>query len=379
MASDISLLPEDLRKKEEALRTSAKQEPSKEEGQGMKFFIPAEEDEDIEIIEVDEGEIDQVLAGEPTLTKLAFYATSFIEDLKTKLFKPRAVEAPPKLPPQFFKPPVPKPAVPEAPAVPAGKAELTPVPEAAPKATPLGGMAVATTSAAGAPAGMVPRPKAQIAPFPVAPRRVRVIRRVRKPVRVSFVSDEDLRLMHIDVRKRQFAFALTIVLFLVLGGGGYALLNWQKSQAQEKLRQADAQYFEVERNINEKLKAWSTFQSLEPKLKTLAGLLDKHVSPTQLLNELEKTTLPTVYYESFTVTADRKVTLSVVADSLETAAKQMVVFNKADFVKKADASSYLLTYDPKDKSRIVGVNFQLALTLADNALKPAVAGAAATQ
>ena len=90
MSSDISLLPEELRKKEEALKTSAKQEPPKDEGSGMKFFIPAEEGEDIEVIEVDEGEIDQVLAGEPTLTKLAFYATNFFEELKSKLFKPPA-------------------------------------------------------------------------------------------------------------------------------------------------------------------------------------------------------------------------------------------------------------------------------------------------
>lgn len=383
MSSDISLLPEELRKKEEALKTSAKQEPPKDEGSGMKFFIPAEEGEDIEVIEVDEGEIDQVLAGEPTLTKLAFYATNFFEELKSKLFKPPAAVAPPKLPPQFFKPPAPKPAVPgAAPAgqvspTAAGKPAVPGAPGTLPTVAPLGGVPAAPS--AGPQAAAAPKPKAQFAPFPVAPKRVRVIRRVRKPLRVSFVSDEDVRLLHVDVRKRQFTFALTFVMFLILGGGGYALLNWQKGQAAGRLSQADAQYFEVERDINKQLKSWSEFQSLEPKLKTLAGLLDVHVSPTKLLQDLENSTLPTVYYENFSVTTDRKVMLAVVADSLDTAAKQLVVFRTAPFVKQAESSSYTVEYDAKDKRRVDAVRFQLSLTLSDNALKPLVAATEAAQ
>lgn len=376
MPSDISLLPEEMRKKEEAMKTSAKEEPPKNGGTGMKFFIPAEEGEDIEVIEVDEGEINQVLAGEPTLTKLAFYATSFIDDLKSKIFKPRAAEAPPKLPPQFFKPPAPKPAVagakPEA-------AKAMPTAGVAPAVAPLGTLPAGALPAAGGRAATAPKAKVQMAPFPVAPKRVRVIRRVRKPLRVSFVSDEDVKMLHVDIPKRKFTFILTIVMFLALGGGGYALLDWQKRQADERLSQADRQYFDVQTSINEKLKTWSSFQSLEPKLKTLAGLLDQHVSPTQLLDNLEKSTLPTVYYETFSVNPDRKVLLSVVADSLDTAARQMAAFSGADFVKKAEASSYSIDYDPRDDRKVVSVKFQLSLTLADNALKPLVASAEATQ
>jgi hypothetical protein len=377
MSADISLLPEDMRKKEEDLKTSAKQETPKDEGAGMKFFIPAEEGEDIEVIEVDEGEIDQVLAGEPTLTKIAFYATSFVEDIKTKLFSQRPAEAPAKVPPQFFKPPEAKKPVPgqlaagQAPAAGAGMpgAQLV-----APAEKPVVGGAPGVV-----PLGMAPaKAKAQVAPYPVAPKRVRVIRRVRKPVRVSFVSDEDLRLMHVDVRKRKFTFAVTFCLFLLLGGGGYALLDWQKTQAQDRLVQAQAQVNETQRSINEKLRSWSSFQSLEPKLKTLAGLLDQHVSPTKLLRDLEDATLPTVYYENFSVTPDRRVTLSVITDSLESAAKQLVAFRQADFVKSADASSYTIEYDPQQTRRVTAVRFQMSVTLSDSALKP-LASAEPTQ
>ncbi|MBI5655143.1 hypothetical protein HZC53_05850 [Candidatus Uhrbacteria bacterium] len=372
MSSDISLLPEDLRRKEEAMKTSAKQEPPKESGVDMRFFIPKEEGEDIEVIEVDEGEIDQVLAGEPTLTKFAFYATSFIDNLKSKLFKPKPIEAPPKAPPQFFKAPPPKPAEvpakPGAPAAPsfampavgAAKPAVTPAPTGAQPAVPsakpgMNGMAAA-------------RVKAQIAPFAVTPRRVRVIRRVRKPLRVSFVTEEQARLIQVDVRKRRFTFIVTALFFVILLAGGYGLLDFQHKQAQMGMDQANTQLADVRSKISEQLKVWSSFQYLEPKLKALAGLLDQHVSPTKLLAQLEEHTLPTVSYQNFSLSADRKVNLAVTADSLDTAAKQLVVFQTAGFIKKVEATSYSVAYDSKDASKVIGVSFQAILTLSDNAL-----------
>ncbi|MFA5185674.1 MAG: hypothetical protein WC551_04250 [Patescibacteria group bacterium] len=374
MSADISLLPEGLRKKEEALKSAAPTEPPKEPGTDMRFFIPQEEGEDIEVIEVDEGEIDQVLAGEPALTKFAFYATSLFDDLKSKLFKPKPIVAPPKAPPQFFKAPPPKaPGQVPAPAKPGTMAPIQPA-----GAMPVAGAATAGPSLLPTVGGETAKPavpgmaqaktKASIAPFPVAPRRVRVIKRVRKPLRVSFVSEEEVRMMHVDVRKRRFTFVLMAVLFLVLLGGGYGLLDYQKQQAQAGYDQATAQVAEVNGKISQQLKMWSAFQNLEPKLKTLAGLLDKHVSPTRLLQDLENNTLPTVAYESFSLSEDKKVNLAVSADSLESAAKQLVAFKTAKFIKTVEASNYAIDYDPKDKMRILDVKFQVVLTLSDDAL-----------
>lgn len=355
------------------MKTSAKQEPPKESGVDMRFFIPKEEGEDIEVIEVDEGEIDQVLAGEPTLTKFAFYATSFIDNLKLKLFKPKPIEAPPKAPPQFFKAPPPKPA--EAPAKPgapsAAPSFVMPV-VGATKPSVAAGPASAQPSVPSAKPGMngmaAARVKAQIAPFAVTPRRVRVIRRVRKPLRVSFVTEEQARLIQVDVRKRRFTFIVTTLFFVLLLAGGYGLLDYQHKQAQSGMDQANMQLADVRSKISEQLKVWSSFQYLEPKLRALAGLLDQHVSPTKLLAQLEEHTLPTVSYQNFSLSADRKVNLAVTADSLDTAAKQLVVFQTAGFIKKVEATSYSVAYDSKDASKVVSVSFQAILTLSDNAL-----------
>ncbi len=382
MSEEISLLPEELRKKEDALRGPAQVEQPKEETGGMSFFIPAEQGEDIEVIEVDEGEIDQVLAGEPALTKALFYATNFFEDLKNKLFQPRTVAPPPKLPPQFFKPPAPTPA-PVTPSAPRAPQVQVPAPSASaiPSAKPAPAMPVvdlgkprpAMALPQAAPMAAPAKPKAQVVPFSVTPRRVRVIRRVRKPMRVSFISENELKFMQVDVRKRRFTFFTMLVTFVLLLGAGYALLNYQLEQSREAQVQATTQLADVRAKISNQLKVWSSFQNLEPKLKTLANLLDKHVSPTQLLDELEQNTLPTVSYDSFSLTPDRQVALAVTADSLDSAAQQMVAFQNASFVKKADASAYAITYDSKRPDVVASVKFQVQLTLSDSALKQAVA------
>jgi len=208
VSDNISLLPEELRKKEDALKKNEQPEKPAKNGSELNFFIPAEEGEDIEIIEVDEGEIEQVLANEPFVTRFAYHVTTFFEELKAKLFQPRETEAPPKLPPQFFKPPTPTApvrAIQPAATIAPTKAPPGTVPAAA-KAAPVTGVAPSTIPAAPTPAPVAPfssKPlaKVQITPFAKTPRRVRVIKRVRKPLRVSFVSAEDLKLLRVDIPK----------------------------------------------------------------------------------------------------------------------------------------------------------------------------------
>jgi len=358
MSDEISLLPEGLRKKEEELmRTEPKAQPAAE----LKFSMPAEEGEDIEVIEVDEGEIEQVLAGEPLVSRIAYRVTNFFDLVKTKLFQPTVPPPPPKLPPQFFAPP---PVKPSAPVPVLGAPKPVPLAGAAPVPVPVPTPAMAAVMAKGA-----VKPKTQVIPSGAAPRRVRVIRRVRKPVRISFVSEDELKLMHIDISKRRFTFITISILFTLLLGGSYALLAIQLAAAQQSLTDAKAHTTDVDKQITDKQGTWSSFQDLEPRLIALGGILDKHVSPTHLLDLIEKNTLPTVSYGSFSLTPDGKVALSVTADSLEAAAGQVVAFQKSGFVKKVDASSYGITYT-EGSDRPSKVAFQLTLTLSDIALHP---------
>lgn len=363
MSDEISLLPEGMRKKEEALKKTelVTEAPTPSD---FRFSMPAEEGEDVEVIEIDEGEIEQVLASEPPLTRLIYKVTGFFDELRHKIFQPQEPEPPPKLPPQFFAPSKPKPA-----------AAPTPMPTAGAPATgalvkPLTPIVAPATAAAPA------KPKARIIPSEKTPRRVRVIKRVRKPMRVSFVSEEDLRLLHIDVPKRKFTLALLVILFgVVIAGGAYAL-SLQQAGANQEFADAKKQAQDLGQAITQKQKEWSAFQDLEPRLKALIGLLDQHASPTVLLKLIEENTLRTVSYDAFSLTPDRKVTLGVVTDSYESAARQIVAFEKSGFVKKVEASGYTAKYAASNSLVPEDVRFQLTLTLSDVALKPQTVAAA---
>lgn len=342
--SDISLLPEELRRKEEQLRKDAPP-PAKPSSSELRFSTPTEEGEDVEVIEIDEGEVEQVLAGEPLLSKLVFRASAFFQDLKAKLLHPAAEEPAPKLPPQFFKPPA------------AGRATSAGQPRISEEATkPL------------VKPEEIAKAKVRIIPSEKAPKRVRVIRRIRRPVRVSFVSEEQLELLRINVPKRRFTFIALSVLFTVLLAGGWFAL-WQiQHAATSELAVAERQLADVRNNIQEERRAWTAFQDLEPKLRALLALLNTHISPTRLLERIEQTTLPTVQYNLFTLTPDRKVALGVVTNSFESAAEQVVAYQRSGFVQKVDATGYTARYETEGIAIPSAVQYQMTLTLTDNAM-----------
>lgn len=342
MAPDISFLPEELRRKEEELKRQPA--PPSNAPEGLAMHLPMTEGEDIEVIEVDEGEISEVLAGEPLLSRVLFKTSSFFEELKDSLFHPRLAEPPPKLPPQFFKPPAAK-------------------PRAAPGLVPLGGAKPQPSVAGEA------KPKARIMPEAQAPRRVRVIKRIRKSVRVSFLEDEELRLAA-DIPRRRFTLIVTAVVFLALVGGSYALLTWQGDRARTNLSDVNGRISAVETKITERQTAWSAYQDLEPRLKALGVLLDGHVAPTRIFYGLENNTVPDVSYSSFTLSPDGRVTLSVTAASFESAARQIVALRRSGLAADVQAMGYQAAYDAKS-GVLQSVNFQIAMTLA-----PAVMSAA---
>jgi hypothetical protein len=350
MSDNISLLPENLRKKEEELKTS---QQTSEIHSDLKFSIPSEEREDIEVIEVDEGEIDKVLAGEPWLSRMAFQTTNFIEGLKHKLFEPNEPPPPPKLPPQFFVPPESKPITQSS------SEQSHTVIEASVNISSDGTQKKDTTG----------KSAVRITPTGTEQRRIRVIRRVRKPVRVSFVTEEDARIAQIDVSKRKFTLLTTLLFCVCLLGGGFVLLKMQVQKAQEYFDVAKSNTAQTLKTIDEKQKIWAVFQNLEPKLKVLSTILDQHIIPTNVLAIIEENTLPTVYYRSFSMSGDGKVGLQVTADSIETAIEQIAIYKKSKFIKKVDASGYALQYDGA-MNKPSALTYNIGLTLTDDALHP---------
>lgn len=374
---DISLLPEDLRGREQEIKSQA---PVPAADGGLKMHVPdAMVDEDIEIIEVDEGDLAAVLSDEPFMTRLTYKISLLIDQLKGQLFKhPEDESAPPaKAPPHFFKPP--KNGLVTSSQPTSMKPSVTITPNGG---SPLaGGKASVPPAAVASPGAMMgSAAKARITPQSDVPRRVRVIKRVRKPVRVSLISAEDLAVLTIDVKKRKWTLGVFIVLFGIMIAGGYWLISSRVDISKQRLETIRGEVAGIRKEADGKLEKWKQYEDLEARMKLLQEALDQHVIITRLFDFLEENTLQSVTYKSMTwsgvgISEDSKntgqVNLDVVSDIYDDINGQLVVIKRSPFVQKAETSDFNVVKDD-ESGEVTGITFQLALSLNKDMLKDGV-------
>jgi hypothetical protein len=334
MPDDVSLLPEQRRTSEEEPKKELQRPPADEK---LKMYVPRTEQEDVEVIEVDEGDVNEVLEGEPLLSRMIFKAQSWFQDAKAGTHQSRANAAPAKTPPPFFKPPAP----------------LT--------------KTVSPDTAT----------KTRIMPQATAPRRVRVIRRIRKPVRVSFIEDADAS-SRVDVSRRRFTLVFVAILFCALFAGSYVLLRLQGDRARMNLDEVTRRLSGTQSASRSRLDNWQMYRDLEPRLKALSGLLDRHLSPSRVFDALEARTVPDVSYSSFTLSPDGRLVLGTTAPSFESAARQIVSFESSGIASAVQAMGYQARYTP-ETGALEAVNFQMSLQLNPSVLRASVPQTTATR
>ncbi len=364
--SDISLLPEEMRGKEES-KKEGMPPTSQPIPAGLRMHVPdAEPEEDIEIIEVDEGDLASVLADEPLMTRLTYKLSSAIDKVRSRLFEKKTEAPPAKVPPQFFKPPKPglvtKSQAPSQAPSPSGPVQLRPL------GTPVGlpprgpGVQIRTDSAASAASQKNgERPRARIMPQAEVPRRVRVIRRVRKPVRVSLISSKDLAALTIDVSKRKWTLSVITCVFTITIGSSVFFLNKQLAAAQDRRQSIQTELAKTRAETDARLKTWSSYEDLQNRLELLDGALKHHIIVTRLFDFLETRTLPAVSYRSATWSEQGQLSLDVVADSFETAAQQLVAFKQSDGVSSVQSTSFGVS--AVGDTGVSAISFQVMLTL----------------
>ncbi|MDD5438437.1 MAG: hypothetical protein PHC70_04830 [Patescibacteria group bacterium] len=367
----MSLLPQNFRDKEEELKKQQAAEQAPAEQSSM--HVPKDEGEDVEIIEVEEGEVDQVLKNEPLLSRAIYQAGALFEKMRDKLFAPRKLEPPPKSPPQFFQPAKKpaasvqlKPTIPSA----AKPEEKVSLPTAAPAqvlAKPTPGSVSAPAPSAQTPAQVkAPGAKARIIPSSTSPRRVRIIKRVRKPVHVSLLDENEMRQMQVNVPKRKLTLVFLTLFFAAVFVASFFLLDQQQAKANESNQAATQELQALQTQIKDLQGKWSSFQDLEPRLMALSGLLDKHVSVLNVLKLLEQRTLSTVSYGGFMMDNSGQIQLSVTAPSYAVAAKQLQIFQESPEIKSVEANAF--SYAEGNTDRPASVNYQLTLRLQTEAL-----------
>jgi len=353
--SDISLLPQDLRDKEEELKKE--QETVQETAGGTTMHVPKSETEDVEVIEVDESEVDQILKTEPLMSRLIYKAGIWFESTRDKLFKTRKAEPPPKAPPQFFRPD--KLAKPPAPVGMGLGAKPAAPPMAAAGVPPApAGMGMAAAGEA--------KPKARIIPSGASPRKVKIIKRVRQPMHVSFLDQDLVRTLQINIPKRKITLGFLALFFAAVFAGVYFLLDKQQVNASAAEEVAAKELRGLRSQIMDLQKKWTSFQDLEPRLMALNDLMDKHISILHVVKILEQKTLTEVSYAGFMLDSGGQLRLTVTAPSYEAAAKQLQVFKDSPEIQSVDATAFAYTAGMADKPGKVG--FQLGLKLQTPAL-----------
>jgi hypothetical protein len=367
--SEISLLPQSFRDKEEELKKQQAIEQPPAESSSM--HVPKEEGEDVEIIEVEEGEVDQVLKNEPFLSRAIYKAGAWFERMKDGFFAPRKLEPPPKSPPQFFQPtkkPVPaqppkvqiKPAIPTSPIPAPVQPSAKPAPVSPPIA-PAAPVAPPTTQAK-----VEPSSKARIIPSSTTPRRVRIIKRVRKPVHVSLLDDNVMRQLQVNIPKRKLTLVFLTLFFAAVFVASFFLLDQQQAKANEAQQVAGQELKALQGQIKSLQGEWLAYQDLEPRLIALNGLLDRHISILNVLKLLEQRTLSTVSYNGFLMDGTGQIHLNVTAPSYDAAAKQLQIFKESPEVKSVDANAF--SYVEGTTERPASVNYALTLQLQTEAL-----------
>jgi|SRR3989344_5853638 len=164
---------------------------------------------------------------------------------------------------------------------------------------------------------------------------------------------------YLIANKRIYLYLITSALsaFLVLSLSLLVLtflarsLKSQSETITAQLAESEQKYELLKVKETEAL-AWSQ------RIGLVKNLLSKHVYWTQFFSELEKITLPEVYYSSIEASMDGLVTLTASADSYSSIARQYLVYQQAeDILKKAEVSG--LSGDPLSGA----VNFQALLEL----------------
>ncbi len=352
--ADISFLPSSYKEQEDEIKKDSLKTASNEP---VSMHVPETEEEDVEIIEVDASEVDQLLIGEPIYTRLYYRASLFIDNLKTKYLEPRPLEAPAKTPPQFFKAPD----------------KTKPAPGITPAPSPTASISAPSPGRTGEKPGVA---KAKIRPAPMRPvtgKRVRIIKRVRKPLEVSLLDEGMMRDLHINIPKRKFTLVFLTVLFTAVFAGAFLLIDNAIAQAVADQSVVQESLNQTNKKLNEEQAKWRAFQDLEPRLLTLSALLETHTSVNKVLSFLEEITLQDVSYGSFMMNEDGRINLSVTAVSFEAAAAQMLAYENSPYVQSAEANAFAISKE----SGVGRVSFQLVLLLKPEALRfytPAEAG-----
>lgn len=154
---------------------------------------------------------------------------------------------------------------------------------------------------------------------------------------------------------------------------GFGVILFLQNDLKTRMSAKQAEFNNLNSQIGDFLVKEKANNVVADRVAIISKLLAEKITWNNFFDKLEKYTLDGVYYNNLTADTSGVLTLPGVADNYETLAKQLAVFKAAgDFIKDVKLTSAQLSSE--GKAGVVGVGFQLRLTLQDKLfIKPIAA------
>lgn len=178
---------------------------------------------------------------------------------------------------------------------------------------------------------------------------------------LNLIPEELNKYSESELPRRLFKSGLAIFLTLLAIIGAYLGITWYQLNINSQIEGLGETIASVNQTIAEEEAIRNNSEDLQQRLAALESLLDKHVYWTNFFEQLEKNTLPQVYYLNFAMTGTDRLILSAVTDSYSSVAKQIVAFEQADdFVQDVKVSGAAARLN-QDEGTLIGVDFNVEL------------------
>src|SRR3989344_332897 len=161
-------------------------------------------------------------------------------------------------------------------------------------------------------------------------------------------------------------FGGTITTLLVVGlfiAGSYVGLLWYQNRLDQQIEAIEKDIHDLDAKITSAEVRQTEIIDLQERLKLIRELLENHMYWTKFFEMLEQNTIQEVYYTNFSMTGTDRLILSAIGRDFSSAAKQMVVFQNAkEFISDVRIDAVSGELDQNDN--IVQTNFNIVLTIA---------------
>ncbi|MFA5047481.1 MAG: hypothetical protein WC516_00400 [Patescibacteria group bacterium] len=163
---------------------------------------------------------------------------------------------------------------------------------------------------------------------------------------------------------------LAIFLFVVVFSSGVVygsslIISHYQSQVDQSIAAKQQEAITLTKQIKALQVKKQQNINFQNKILSLKDILGSHIYWTKFFGLLEKYTIDNVFFTGFSADSSGQISLPALADSYESAAKQIVALRQAsDFIKDVNVDSIQLS-SQKDRG-ITGVSFNLKITLIDD-------------